>query len=270
MAAADDIKSLLTRMGNQLGELSNQLTSLDTKVTSLENKVTALDNKVTSLDTKVASLENKVTALDTKVASLDTKVTSLDTKVTSIDNKVTSIDNKVTSIDTKVTSLETNVRDIQRMLNERDQQELGRAHTERIRRKNATIGPLQPIARLEYDIKGYPIDSLIPQPTNWGQLTVSGNETVPGSDKRSEWSLQKSKQLIKAYMKDVDSESENEQGMDDTRSRQKRMQVAEILGVTQARIVGHMGAYGLWIGVTLLNTDIGLEVQANYLKDIVQ
>lgn len=114
-----------------------------------------------------------------------------------------------------------------------------------MRSNNSYKGPHDALERLQYTISGklMPIDTVVPQPANWGLLSVAGNECVPGTAARPAWNKQKSAAVLRAYLEDDDASESEDEATESTRSRCRRLKLADAYGVSTTKIGAFVATY---------------------------
>lgn len=167
----------------------------------LDRALTPVREDIRGLRSEVATLHAKVAALDAKVAALDAKVAALDAKVAALDAKVDRLSHA--------------------------------HHIEAMRASNGRKGMTERLEPVPVIRHGHLLTPPV-FPKTLQHLVVGGSELAPDTNTRSMWNIAKSRELIQFYDEGYESEFE---GRDDAESsRQKRLRVARLIGVTAGQM----------------------------------
>ena len=100
-------------------------------------------------------------------------------------------------------------------------------------RQNSHVSRNDPLMPVPNNQGRYPEDDKVEMPPNLISLMVSGNEALPDGDVRNTWNRTKSLKLLQFYGDPAETDNEDEQT---SRSRNRRLRVANKLGVTRTQL----------------------------------
>ena len=182
--------------------------------------ITRIDN----IETKIDSIETRMGNIETRMGNIETRMDSIETRMDSIETRMDSIETRMDSMETRISSVEINLRVMD------------------IKSRNATC---------TRDDKLYIVplrdgsDPTCEYPESIGNLIVSDGELLPEKDVVNNWNKTKSLDLIKQYEPDYSSDPETSDNECSERSRNRRLKVAKLIGITGPQL--NFAQLSLWM-----------------------
>jgi hypothetical protein len=191
--------------GRSLDDLYGLVEALGKQIT---DGLTEVKGKLGGVETRLAGVETRLAGTETRLAGVETRLAGTETRLAGVETRLAGMDSR----------------------------ENGRYDNDRVRATNAARGPHDGLEKIKFTRLGNDLPERIEQPVKWGQLSVAGNEAIPGTREATEWNKRKSAAFLQAYMEEAYASDASEGEVETTRSRFRRVRVAEIYGIPSSRL----------------------------------
>lgn len=214
-----EVRDFLEGIRNDIAGLKSDVELLRTDVTGMKSDIELLRTDVTSMKSDIEFLKTDNQLLRTDIAGLRSDVEILRTDVTGLKSDVELLRTDITGLRTDAELLRT---------------DFGRLATDvtriDLRYTNSTLGRDDALQRVPLPDGTLPLGEY---PVSLAALLVAGNESLPNGQLNT-WNAKKSRDLLIQYDPNYETDGEVEELS--TRSRNRRLRLARVLGVTRAQL----------------------------------
>ena len=228
-----EVRDFLEGIRNDIAGLKSDVELLRTDVTGMKSDIELLRTDVTSMKSDIEFLKTDNQLLRTDIAGLRSDVEILRTDVTGLKSDVEILRTDITGLRTDVELLRTDITGL-RTDAELLRTDFGRLATDvtriDLRYTNSTLGRDDALQRVPLPDGTLPLGEY---PVSLAALLVAGNESLPNGQLNT-WNAKKSRDLLIQYDPNYETDGEVEELS--TRSRNRRLRLARVLGVTRAQL----------------------------------